>query len=88
MEFAQINVLDNNGMFYCPCVKCLNDRKLNAKEIKEHVLCDRFCKSYTKWVWHGVLLETQCVSQQGNVEMDMSDHIEDMIRDVGVKAFK
>ena len=47
LEFARRNGRDSNGRFYCPCVKCLNERRLNVEEIKDHVLCDGFCKSYT-----------------------------------------
>jgi len=57
IEFASRNVQDNNGIFYCPCVNCLNERRLPIEVIREHVLCDGFLKSYTKWIWHGELID-------------------------------
>ena len=29
IEFAKQNVNDNSGKFYCPCVKCLYERRLS-----------------------------------------------------------
>jgi len=40
----------------CPCVSCLNGRRLDVVEIREHLLFDGFSKNYTRWTWHGVLI--------------------------------
>ncbi|WVZ04709.1 hypothetical protein V8G54_018055 [Vigna mungo] len=91
IEFATRNVADNNGRFYCPCVNCLNERILPIAVIREHVLCDGFLKSYTKWTWHGELVEVPIthVSQTEAEEVDfvMEDGFERMIRDVGDDVF-
>jgi len=40
---------DDEVMFRCSCVKCLNGRKLNATQVREHHICDGFLRSYTIW---------------------------------------
>ncbi|XP_052731652.1 uncharacterized protein LOC128196086 isoform X4 [Vigna angularis] len=92
LEFAKMNVPDNNGRFYCPCVNCLNERKLPTEVIREHVLCDGFLKSYTKWTWHGELIDMPSVSDSQveveEVDLEMGDRLEDMICDVGHDSFQ
>ena len=88
LQFARQNVPNSNGIFYCPCVNCLNVRRLKVDEIREHVLCDGFCKSYTRWTWHGELLELSGASQSIEVDVAVDDRIEDMIRDIGVEAIE
>ncbi|XP_027922699.1 uncharacterized protein LOC114180586 [Vigna unguiculata] len=90
LEFANMNVLDNNGKFYCPCVNCLNERKLPTDIIGEHVLCDDFLKSYTKWIWHGELIDMPSVdvSEAEEVDLEMDDQMEEMIRDIGHDSFQ
>ncbi|KAG2371826.1 uncharacterized protein HKW66_Vig0239470 [Vigna angularis] len=98
IEFAQRNAStsgDDEVKFRCPCVNCLNGRKLNATDIREHLICDGFIRSYTTWIWHGELTDFPTVSPTENVydsTMDMvdeaeQDNLEDMIRDVGAEAF-
>ncbi|KAI4305046.1 hypothetical protein L6164_028436 [Bauhinia variegata] len=41
LEFARENVSNSNGRFYCPCVKCVNERLLSVGEIRED-LADKF----------------------------------------------
>ncbi|XP_027933103.1 uncharacterized protein LOC114188698 [Vigna unguiculata] len=90
LEFANMNVPDNNGKFYCPCVNCLNERKLPTDVIREHVLCDGFLKSYTKWIWHGELIDMPSVdvSEVEEVDLEMDDRMEEMIRDIGHDSFQ
>ena len=38
--------------FRCTCVNYLNGRKLNATEVKEHLICDGLLRSYRTWTWH------------------------------------
>ena len=79
--------------FRCPCVNCLNARKLNATVIREHLICDGFLPSYTIWTWHGELIDFPTISRTENfVDSIMEDQreedkLEDMIRDVGAEAF-
>lgn len=49
LKFSGKNVLDNNGIFYCPCVVCGNIRKWSKKVILHHLCCDRICQNYTTW---------------------------------------
>ena len=95
---------DDEVKFRCPCVNCLNGRKLNATQVREHLICDGFLKSYTIWTWNGELIDIPTVSrteqldslrrltmkeqrQERCEERVKEDNMEDMIQDVGVKAF-
>ncbi|CAA0832567.1 Unknown protein [Striga hermonthica] len=90
LEYAKQHVSNNNGKFCCPCVNCLNDRQLSIEEIREHVLCDGFNRSYTRWIWHGEF-DMPSVSQDEQIDAgdaDMYDRVEDIINDVGAEAFE
>jgi len=61
---------------------------LSVSEIREHLLCDGFLKSYTTWTWHGELLDLRSVrGASEKVHFSMDDRLEDMIRDVGAESF-
>ena len=96
IQFAQRNEgrSDDEVKFRCPCVNCLNGRKLNATQIREHLICDGFLRCYTTWIWHGEEIHFPIDSQTENVtnstmEEDQPDEdkLEDMIRDVGAENF-
>ena len=36
IEFAKQSAHDDSGKFYCPCVKCLNERQLRVEVIHTH----------------------------------------------------
>ena len=38
---------DDEVKFRCLCVNYLNKRKLNATQVREHLICDGFLRSYT-----------------------------------------
>ena len=92
---------DDEVKFRCPCINCLNERKLNATQVREHLICDDFLRSYTIWTWHDELINIPTVSRTEHVvhstmkerlqerceERVEEDNMEDMIRDVGVEAF-
>ena len=70
IQFAQRNVINNGhdgAKIRCPCVKCLNGRILDFKIMREHLLCDRFLRSYKTWAWHGELLNLSRVSVTKNM---------------------
>ena len=52
---------DDEVKFICPCVNCLNGRKLNATQVREHLICDGFLRSYTIWTWHGELIHIPAI---------------------------
>ncbi|CAA0819515.1 Unknown protein [Striga hermonthica] len=87
LEFASKHDPDSNGKFLCPCVNCLNERRLSADQIREHVVCDGFNKGYTEWIWHG---EFEMPSRPKNEEVDedMYDRVEEMINDIVAEAFE
>ena len=57
-------------------------------DIREHLLCDGIKKNYTTWIWHGELTNMQKGSQSEPFDVEMGDHLEDMIRDLGQKSFQ
>jgi len=79
------------------CVNCLNGRILDAKIMREHLLCDGFLRSYKTWTWRGELLNLPRVSVieeyvestiDDAVHYDVDDdRLEDMICDVGAESF-
>jgi len=79
--------------FRCPCVNCLNKRKLNATTSREYLSCDGFLRSCTTWIWHDKLIDFPTVPRIENVvnstveDLLEEDKLNDMIRDVGTKAF-
>ena len=83
--------------FRCPCVNYLNGRKLNATQVKEHLIYDGFLRSYKIWKWHDELIDFPTVSrtehvvdstmEEGREERVEEDNMEDMIQDVGLEAF-
>lgn len=79
--------------FKCLCVNCLNRKKLNTTEIREHLICDGVLRSYTTWTWHKELIDFSIVSRTEHVcdstmeDRQEEDKSEDMIHDVGVEVF-
>jgi len=101
-EFIQFvqryeGINDDEVKFRCPYVNCLNGRKLNATQVREHLICDDFCRSYTIWTLHSELIDFPIVCRTENVvnstmaeqreERVEEDNMEDLIRDVGVESF-
>ena len=95
LQFAQRNICAtvDGGKIRCPCVNCLNGRKLNVDKIREHLICDGFLKNYTTWTWHGELIDLRSNEDEyfeqphAYEDANMDDRLEDMIRDVGVQSF-
>jgi len=71
---------DEDRKYYCPCINCLNGRRLILDDIPEDLLCDGIKKNYTTWIWHGELID---MSQSEPFDVEMGDRLEDMIRDLG-----
>ncbi|CAK8562299.1 unnamed protein product [Lathyrus sativus] len=82
--------LPNNNMFYCPCVNCLNrELPLLIDEIRNHLVCEGICQSYTNWIWHGEPSNnTSSVSEREVVDVDMDNRLEDMINAIGPESFQ
>ena len=56
--------------------------------IHEYLLCDGIKKNYTTWIWHDELTDLQRESQSELVDVQMGDHLEEMIRDLGQEFFQ
>ena len=74
--------------YFFSCVKYGNGRRRVVKKIRSHLIYDEIISSYTKWTWHGELPDMPMVSHTKHVDVDIRDHIEDMICDLGQKSFQ
>ena len=77
-----------SSLFFCSCINCLNGRRQKVDDIQEHLLCDGIKRNYTTWIWHGELTDMQSGSQSESFDVEMRDHLEDMIRDLGQESFQ
>ncbi|KHN12534.1 hypothetical protein glysoja_035341 [Glycine soja] len=82
------NASDNGGLYFCPCVKCLNGRRQCLDDIRTHLICDGICPTYTKWIWHGELPEMSSTPPTAPTDQQVGDQIEDMLRDLGQEGFR
>lgn len=94
IQFAKFNVGRNGNdeiKFRCPYVDFLNETRLYAIEIREHLFCDDFFQNYTIWTWHDELINLPSVSQTKDLfhsfieEWFEEYRLEDIILDVGVE---
>ncbi|KAL5172284.1 hypothetical protein HKD37_16G045071 [Glycine soja] len=89
LQFAsQRGQPDEDGKYYCPCINCLNGRRQILDDIREHLLCDGIKRNYTTWIWHGEMTDMQSGQQSEPFDVEMGDHLEDMIRDLGQESFQ
>jgi len=90
LEFVKQNEVAINGRYFCPCVNCVNGKRLDIELIREDVLCDGFLKNYTMWTWHGEALDLPYASEQDQCEhsnLYSEDCMYDMIRDIIGESF-
>ena len=89
-QYACEKLPNNNGKLRCPCVNCLNRLpQLLISEIRNHLVCDGICETYTNWIWHGEpAKDMPNVSEREVVDVDMDNQLEDMIRDIGPESFQ
>jgi len=66
----------------------LNGRRQLLDDIEDHLLCDGIKKNYTTWIWHSEVTDMQSGSQSEPFDVEMGDHLEDMIRDLGQESFQ
>ncbi|KAL5142700.1 hypothetical protein HKD37_09G025831 [Glycine soja] len=55
LEFVKQHAPVLGGKYFCPCVNCINGRRHSLDDIRSHLICDGFSRSYTNWIWHGEL---------------------------------
>jgi len=63
LQYAKRNATVINGTYYCPCVNCVNGKRLDIELVREHVLCDGFLNNYTSWTWEGEVIELSYASE-------------------------
>jgi len=88
LKFAETNLPNSNGRFRCPCVKCFNIAPLEAEVLCEHLGVHGICQNYTTWTWHGELVDVQKPPQQKELDVEVGDRLEEMIRDIGQDSFQ
>jgi len=66
----------------------LNERWQKVDDVREHLLCDGIKRNYTTWIWHGESTNMQSGFQSEPFDVEMGDHLEDMIRDLGQESFQ
>ncbi|WVZ17031.1 hypothetical protein V8G54_010013 [Vigna mungo] len=72
-----------NRTYFCPCVCCVNQIRQDLGNLHDHLFMFGIMRTYTVWTWHREVLDQPTTSRGTNyVDEWMSDHLEDMIRDV------
>ena len=88
LKYVKDNAKSVNGTYFCPCVRCANQIRQDLGNLHDHLFMFGITRSYTVWTWHGEILDQPMTSRGTNyVEEWMTDHLEDMIRDVGENNF-
>jgi len=83
LKYAQEHAISINRTYFCPCVHCINQICQDLGIMHDHLFIFGIVRSYTLWTWHGEVLDKPMTSQGINyVNEWMSDHLEDMVRDV------
>jgi len=74
--------------FRCPCINCLKGRRLDATQIRKHLLCDEFGPNYTTCAWHGEWLDlpSMCPNQEF-VDSTINNQLKNIIRGIEVESF-
>ncbi|WVY94595.1 hypothetical protein V8G54_033683 [Vigna mungo] len=89
LQYVKENAKSVNGTYFCPCVRCLNQIRQDLGNLHDHLFMFGIMRTYNVWTWHGEVLDQPMTSRGTNyVEEWMSDHLEDMIRDVGEDNFR
>jgi len=64
LAFAIQNAPEAGAKYFCPCVKCVNGRRQSLNDIRSHLICDGFCPTYTKRIWHSESLHGHTTTSQ------------------------
>ena len=91
LEFAQQKLPNNNGIFFCPCLKCMNLNRLSVDAIRDDLICKGIMPFYTLWRWHGeeeevvnMPIDSESIHDEGS----QNNRLEDLIHDIGEENFK
>ena len=77
----------NGGKYFFPCIKCVNGRRQSLNDIRSYFICKGISPTYTKWIWHGELPQMSTIPQTEAINVQIGDHIEDMIPNLGQEGF-
>ena len=75
------------GNYLCPCVNCVNGKRQSLDDIRSHLICDSFSRSYTNWISHGELPNILTTTNIEVVHVQTGNRMEDMIRNFGQEGF-
>nr|XP_043621101.1 uncharacterized protein LOC122592849 [Erigeron canadensis] len=80
IDFARVKAI--RGSIVCPCMRCCNDKWLDADIVHVHILKYGFLPGYTTWTFHGEHC-TPPISQSTSTQEMFSDrdNMERLIRD-------
>lgn len=67
IRFA-VELAKNPNFMLCPCVKCYNFSRVNAAEMKDHLIIYGIAQTYKCWTNHG---ETRDVSENSGNRGDV-----------------
>ncbi|WVZ05731.1 hypothetical protein V8G54_019077 [Vigna mungo] len=88
LQYVKENAKSVNGTYFCPCVRCVNQIRQDLGNLHDHLFMFGIIRTYTVWTWHREVLDQPTTLRGTNyVDEWMSDHLEDMIRDVGEDNF-
>ena len=85
--FAQQHAPMFGGKYFYPCVNCVNGRHHSLDDIRSHLICDGFSRSYTNWIWHSELPDMSTTADIESQHVQTEDRMEDMIRDLRQEGF-
>ena len=87
LKFVQQHAPVVGGKYFCPCVNCVNGRHHTLFDIRSHLICDGFSRSYTNWIWHSELVEVSTPADNEAIHVETGNRMEDMICDLGKEGF-
>lgn len=83
LDFCERYASNRDEMSRCPCVKYFNMNRMEPWKIKDHRICNGINKFYMKWAFYGDLENGKNMSAREEVDVEMGNYLEDMIRDFG-----
>ena len=88
IQFAKENGnFQEGGLIPCPCNFCNNTIYKSYTEVKQHIHCRGFNKSYTEWVYHGEKLVFSD-SDAENAKLTDSINCVEMLNDIYIRVWK
>jgi hypothetical protein len=83
MAFACKDIQVGETEISCPCKNCKNMCRKKIQIVKDHLVVNGFCSSYTVWIFHGERSQPRDrdIDNVGHGNFDGQNDMEEMIRD-------